>query len=135
MLAIRWRINVWKWKTGVRFDGDITVMKSGGQWVVSANIAVILSNAVCEKLMKKLEMLFLACKLEPLNNILIYSCFYLTSFMLLYSFKLWSIIQNKCFVHQSHLYNVLRADFVSLWREESSVAPEWSWSLCRYYRI
>lgn len=63
-------------------------MKSGGQWVVSANIAVILSNAVCEKLMKKLEMLFLACKLEPLNNILIYSCFYLTSFMLLYSFKL-----------------------------------------------
>lgn len=63
-------------------------MMSGGQWIVSANVAVILSNMVCEELMKKLEMLFLTCSLKSFNNILIYSCFYLTSLIPLYSFNL-----------------------------------------------
>lgn len=93
-MAIRWRINVWKWKTDVTFDRDITVMMFRGQWIVSASIAVILSNMVCGELMKKLETLVLACELESFNNMFIYSCFYLTSLLPLFSFRLQFITQN-----------------------------------------
>jgi len=44
-------------------------MMSGGQWIVLASIAIILSNMVCEELMKNLEMLVLTCELESFNNI------------------------------------------------------------------
>lgn len=74
---------------------------SGGEWIKSARRAVILSNTVCEKLMKKLETVVLAYELYSFNNMFIYFWFYLTSLIPLFSFKLQLRIQNAFSLLQS----------------------------------
>lgn len=74
---------------------------SGGEWIKSARRAVILSNTVYEKLMKKLETVVLAYELYSFNNMFIYFWFYLTSLIPLFSFKLQLRIQNAFSLPQS----------------------------------
>lgn len=74
---------------------------SGGEWIKSARRAVILSNTVCEKLMKKLETVVLAYELYSFNSMFIYFWFYLTSLIPLFSFKLQLRIQNAFSLLQS----------------------------------
>lgn len=71
--------------------------------------------------MTKLETLVPIYELEFFNNMFFY-CFYLTSLLTLFSFKLKFIIQNTCSL----------PGFVQLWHEErgtvcvSSCSEEWN---------
>lgn len=71
---------------------------SGGEWIKSASRAVILSNTVCEKLMKKLETVVLAYELflQYVHLFLV-----LSYFPSLFSFKLQLGIQNTFSLLQS----------------------------------
>lgn len=74
---------------------------SGGEQIKSASRAAILSNRVCEKLMKKLEKVVLAYELYSFSNLLIYFWFYFTSLLPLFSSKLQFRIQNAFSLLQS----------------------------------
>lgn len=74
---------------------------SRGEQIKLASRAVILSNRVCEILMKKLEKVVLAYEFYSFNNLLIYFWFYLTFLLPLFSSKLQLRLQNALCLLQS----------------------------------